>query len=130
MDTRPGRIVWTDLTVPNAPQCRDFYAEVLGWKPEEVSMGEYADFNMTVGEGEPVAGICHARGVNADIPPTWMIYVAVTHLEDALAAVERLGGARLGGIREMGAWRMAVIEDPAGAVLTIGEFVGENAAGG
>lgn len=125
MDARPGRIIWTDLTVPNAPQCRDFYAEVVGWRAEEVSMGEYADFNMADGDGEPVAGICHARGINADVPPTWMMYVSVEDLDESLAAVRRMRGSQLGPIREMGPWRTAIIMDPAGAMLTIGEFQGK-----
>jgi len=26
---------------------------------------------------DPVAGICHARGANANLPAQWLIYVAV-----------------------------------------------------
>jgi hypothetical protein len=39
-------------------------------------MGEYSDFNMTMPDGgELAAGICHARGGNADLPSQWLIYI-------------------------------------------------------
>ena len=43
-----GRIGWIDISVDDARGLRDFYAKVVGWKPEDVSMGEYDDFNMTL----------------------------------------------------------------------------------
>jgi hypothetical protein len=34
-------------------------------------MGTHNDFNMLrPGSGKPVAGICHARGPNANLPPS------------------------------------------------------------
>ena len=73
---KPGTIAWTDLTVPDAESLRDFYAKVVGWRFEPVPMGEYHDFNMIPPNGDgPAAGICHARGANADLPPVWMIYI-------------------------------------------------------
>jgi predicted enzyme related to lactoylglutathione lyase len=32
-------VAWQDLTVPNAEAIRDFYAVVVGWRPEPVDMG-------------------------------------------------------------------------------------------
>ena len=58
---KPGTITWQDLTVGDAEALRDFYAAVVGWTPEPVKMGDYADFTMKA-DTEPVAGICHARG--------------------------------------------------------------------
>ena len=65
-----GLIVWTDLTVEDASSLREFYAAVTGWKPEPVAMDKYDDYNMTnPTTGDPVAGICHARGSNAGLNP-------------------------------------------------------------
>lgn len=64
-----GAITWADLTMPNAEAGKDFYRQVVGWKFEPVAMGEYNDFNMNApGSGKTMAGICHARGVNAGLP--------------------------------------------------------------
>ena len=54
--------MWTDLTVPNAEEVRDFYQSVIGWTSSSVAMGEYDDFCVQEPEGNTtVAGICHAR---------------------------------------------------------------------
>lgn len=112
-----GTIAWQDLTVADAPAIRDFYAKVAGWKPQPVSMGEYDDFNMTKpASGEPAAGICHARGVNANIPPQWLIYISVADLDQSISHCQELGGKVIDGPRKMGEQRFCVIKDPAGAV--------------
>lgn len=122
--TTPGAIAWLDLTVPDADAVRDFYRAVVGWSAEEVSMGEYADYSMLDAGGTPVAGVCHARGANAGLPPAWLAYAVVADLDAALAAVEERGGRVVNGPRRMGSDRMAVIEDPAGAVLALYEAGG------
>jgi len=116
-----GTVSWTDLTVADAEGIRDFYAEVVGWISDPVDMGEYSDFNMIVpGTQEAAAGICHARGVNADLPPAWMIYLVVDDLNASLTAVEEKGGEILLGPKQMGPGSAyAIIQDPAGAVAAL-----------
>src|SRR5262245_4766167 len=87
-----GSLAWFDLTTTQAGTLRDFYRDVVGWQPEPVDMGGYADFTMCAPTGEPVAGICHARGANADLPPQWLVYIHVSNLRTSLATCERLGG--------------------------------------
>ncbi|MDQ3696731.1 MAG: VOC family protein [Gemmatimonadota bacterium] len=113
-----GAIIWTDLTVPDSTALRDFYAAVAGWKPEDVSMGDYSDYSMTEpATGRPVAGVCHARGGNADFPAQWLIYIPVADLDGSLAECLALGGAVVAGPKAMAPnSRYAVIRDPAGAV--------------
>ena len=116
-DTRPGRIGWQDLTVENAEQVRDFYSAVVGWKTEPLSMGDYDDYVMlSPDEQAGIAGVCHARGVNARIPPQWMIYINVEDLDASVARVTELGGKIVDGPRALGEGRFCVIRDPAGAV--------------
>jgi predicted enzyme related to lactoylglutathione lyase len=118
VDSKPGRIVWTDLTVPDAERLRDFYAAVVGWRPEPVDMGGYSDFNMMPpGCEEPVAGVCFSRKTNASMPPYWLIYVAVANLDESVDHCRRLGGAVVDGPRGMGEQRFCVVQDPAGAYM-------------
>src|SRR5689334_21917788 len=118
-----GKIGWMDLTVADAPAIRDFYQSVTGWTPSPVEMGGYQDFCMVPpGETAPVAGICHARGPNTDIPPVWLVYITVDNLEESLQRCESLGGKRRSQIRGGGSMgRYCVIEDPAGAVAALFE---------
>jgi hypothetical protein len=115
-----GAIAWIDLTIPNADEVRDFYTAVAGWQPHPVEMEGYHDYSMAPpGSDAPVAGVCHAKGPNADFPPHWLIYIAVDDLDKSIAECERLGGKVIIGPKEMGGDRYSVIEDPAGAVAAL-----------
>lgn len=116
----PGRVAWRDLTVSDAEAVRDFYAEVVGWEWEPHPMGAYDDYVMKArGGGEPVAGICHAAGDNARLPPQWLLYVTVADVEAAARRCRELGGHVVDGPRDMGGGRFACIRDPAGACLAL-----------
>ena len=120
MGNENGTIGWIDITVDDAEGLRDFYANVAGWKPENVDMGEYADFSMmTPDSGTPAAGICHARGGNADQPRQWLIYINVPDAVASAEACSANGGKVLVGPKSMGGAMFAVIEDPAGAVAAL-----------
>jgi hypothetical protein len=116
----PGDVVWIDLTVPDAERLRDFYQKVMGWKPTEVVMGGYADYIMThPASGAAVVGICHATGINADLPPQWLVYIRVADLEAGMAACEANGGTVIVKPKPLGSGRYCVLRDPAGAVLAL-----------
>lgn len=107
--------------MPNADEVRDFYSAVVGWTPTPVEMGGYNDYCMNQPDsGKTVAGICHARGVNADIPPQWLMYVTVANLEASLTEVRARGGAVVRqpkGGASSGCY--AIIQDPAGALVML-----------
>ena len=117
----PGTIIWTDLTVENADKLRDFYSDVAGWEASPVTMGDYQDFNMNSrSTGKPVAGICNARGPNAELPPQWLIYITVEDVAASASKCEALGGKVIVGPKGMGTYgRYCVIQDPAGAVAAL-----------
>ena len=124
-----GSIGWVDLTVADAGPTRAFYEAVVGWTALPLDMGGYADFVMQQpADGAAVAGVCHARGANAAIPPHWIVYFTVADLDASLAAVRAHGGRVVAGPRSAGkGTRFCIIEDPAGAVAAI---VGPDAAAG
>lgn len=115
-----GEMAWIDLTVKDAPKVRDFYQNVVGWKPEAVSMGDYDDFAMNSPEtGEAVTGVCHAQGENADLPPVWMPYFLVADLDKSVEQVTSQGGELVTKIKAMGQHRYVIIKDPAGAYCAL-----------
>lgn len=121
-DLEPGTIGWHDLTVDDASGVRDFYASVVGWRPEPVDMGGYEDFNMRLpNRQEAVAGVCHARGTNEGLPAQWLLYVVVEALDESLERCRELGGEVVAGPRGLGGSRYAVIRDPAGAACALYE---------
>ena len=115
-ESKPGQILWHDLTVDNAEIISDFYQGVLGWGKEGLSMGEYDDYLIKSSKnGDVVAGVCHARGGNEGIPPQWLMYVKVVNLDESIAKCIELGGKVLGEKRKMGEGFYSLIQDPAGA---------------
>lgn len=119
--SKVGTIGWFDLTVPDAMKVRDFYQSVVGWEASPVDMGGYSDFCMRPpGSDGAVAGICHARGNNAGIPPQWLMYIIVENVDAAARRCSESGGEVVNGPREIAGYgRMCVIRDPAGAVAAL-----------
>ena len=117
----PGTIGWIDLAAENAGQIRDFYESVVGWKSEAVPVEDHQDFVITpAGSSDPVAGICHRKGPNADVPGGWMIYIHVDDLAASLETCMSLGGEKVGEIREMAGYGTScVIKDPSGAMCVL-----------
>ena len=121
---RVGLISWLDLTVSDALATRDFYRQVVDWSVQDVEMEDgserYADYKMFGDDGNPAAGVCHARGVNLGLPPMWMIYLPVGDLAESVRRVREEGGkiikATRGNDEE---YACAVVQDLVGACLAL-----------
>ncbi|MFT5525423.1 MAG: putative enzyme related to lactoylglutathione lyase [Pirellulaceae bacterium] len=118
-ESNSGKIGWVDFAVQNAGEVRDFYSAVVGWESQPATMGDYEDYCMHLpGDEAPVTGICHAKGVNANLPPQWMIYVTVGDLASSLLLVIDKGGKVLEQ-RGEGQGALAIIQDPGGAIAAL-----------
>jgi uncharacterized protein len=119
-----GSIISADLTVSNADAVRDFYKQVVGWESEAMSMsdesGEYSDYVMKDQAGNWVGGVCHARGVNQDIPSQWLVHVNVADIQASADRAIALGGKILKkSVGDDGTLYYIIIQDPAGAMLSL-----------
>jgi predicted enzyme related to lactoylglutathione lyase len=116
-----GSVGWFDVTATNAEELRHFYQAVVGRTASVVDMGAYSDFTMGLpSTGQPVTGICHARGTNAGLPVQWLLYITVADVEASAARCADLGGKVLAGPRTWGDYGcMCVLQDPAGAVTSL-----------
>jgi len=95
------------MTVGDAPGVRDFYKAVVGWETDEIDMGGYSDYVMKMpASGDGVAGVCHSRGSNADLPAGWLIYIVVADVEASVTACIENGGK-------------IVVEDPGGSIAAL-----------
>lgn len=104
-----------DVSVPDAESLKEFYAELLGLRLEPTDMGGYNDWSLVDDQG-PVGGVCHAKGVNAKVPPMWLPYFSVPNLADAIALATGRGATLLDDRSEAG---FAIIQDPAGACFAL-----------
>lgn len=120
-----GQFFWSDLTVPNANNLKDFYKEVTGWQVQEIAMDDqgdsYVDYAMMIDNETPAGGICHQRGVNKKIPPQWVMYINVENVEESLKKALSLGGKLIQESKKKdGTYNYVIVEDPEGAVFGLG----------
>ena len=67
-----------------------------------------------------MAGICHAHGMNAGLPPVWMIYLPVGDLTESLRRAKEEGGEVVKMMKgEDGKTLYAAVRDPVGASLAL-----------
>ena len=115
-----GKVGWIDMSVDNATEVSDFYRAVVGWDVEDADMGDYSDFTMKMpATGEPVSGVCHARGSNADLPSGWLIYIIVADVEASAKACTENGGSVVVEPHGLSGGRFCVVKDPGGSVAAL-----------
>jgi predicted enzyme related to lactoylglutathione lyase len=120
MSDNIGKIGWIDMTVDDADGLRDFYKTVVGWNVEDTSMGEYSDYTMmSPDDNAAIAGICHARGTNAELPGGWLIYITVADVAASAAACIASGGQLVVEPRGLAGGQFCVIKDPSGATAAL-----------
>lgn len=120
----PGTLSWADLATTDPDGAKRFYGELFGWSYDDQDAGGGNVYTMCrLGEDSVAAMNAQMEDERAQgIPPHWNNYVTV---EDADASASRAG--ELGGtvlvppFDVMTVGRMAVIADPAGAVLCLWE---------
>jgi predicted enzyme related to lactoylglutathione lyase len=135
-----GTPSWVDLATPDPGAARSFYAALFGWDyDDEPTDQPGVDYTMARMGGKAVAGmmVLSEEMAASGLPPVWSSYVTVDDLEAAVPRVGPAGGAVLQPPMEvMDAGRMAVVADPAGAVICLwaakehigAEVVGEHGA--
>lgn len=118
----PGTFCWVELGTSDAASAGTFYSQLLGWNCDAVEMGEMGTYTLLkLGTGN-IAGLYALTDEQKQqgVPPHWLSYVLV---EDADASANR--ATELGGRVVMGPFdvpnvgRMAMIEDPSGALFAL-----------
>lgn len=115
-----GEFVWTEIASNDADQAQSFYESVFGWTFKHGQAGgmDYREFHT--GEDRPAGGLYQIDpqwfGDNVP-PPHFMIYVAVDDVDQNADLAEQLGGTVLKKLDVPNVGRMAIIQDPTGAMI-------------
>ena len=123
-----GAFSWSELTTTDPAAAAAFYGSLFGWSVKEMGaeMGNYRVVGVGVGVGvgeQGVAGIMGMPPGAPPMPPNWGCYVTVTDLDAVLAKCVELGGKTLVPAMEVPTvGRMAVIQDPQGATLSLMQY--------
>ena len=118
----PGTFCWSELAVANGKNARKFYGDLFGWTVRESAADQPFQYGMLQRDGREVGGIYEITGdMKAQgVPPHWMAYVAVRSADEIAAKVPQLGGkVMMGPADVMTAGRMAVLQDPTGAIFSV-----------
>lgn len=114
---------WIDLATPDPEAASAFYGSLFGWDfSEEPTDRPGVPYTMARKDGRSAAGIMllSEEMAAAGMPPVWTTYVTVDDVEAAVARVEPAGGRVLQPPMDVSdSGRMAVLADPAGAVISL-----------
>jgi hypothetical protein len=108
--TRPHPLVHLELHTGDLPRARAFYAELCGWRPQQIETGSGSYLALELG-GPCGGGIveCGARRA------VWLPYVQVAGIDEVTDRARRLGASVLLEPREGPAgWRSVVATPQAG----------------
>lgn len=118
----PGTFCWFELATTDQPAAKAFYANLFGWTPVDNPMGPGAVYTTFKLEGLDAAAAYNMQKEQRDagILPNWMVYIAVDNADAKAKLAAELGGkVHIQPFDVMEHGRMAVVEDPTGAVFSI-----------
>jgi len=114
----PGTFSWVDLQTSDPEAAKVFYSGLFGWDYDDVPVGDGAVYSMAQLQGHSVAALGGRQ--DESIPPHWNCYVTVADVDASAARAAELGATLLAEPFDVfDAGRMAVFQDPQGAVLSI-----------
>lgn len=114
----PGTFSWADLATNDLDGAKAFYSALFGWEFEDMPAGEGMIYSMARKDGLYVA----AAAQDTRFPPHWNNYVTVASVDDAAASATEAGGTlAMPPFDVLTAGRMAVVQDPTGAMLCVWE---------
>jgi predicted enzyme related to lactoylglutathione lyase len=124
-----GAFSWAELMTSDPAAALAFYGRLFGWSAKDMAMpnGTYTTFQVS---DTSVGGMMKIPAAAAGMPPAWGVYVTVRNVDETVEQVESLGGKVVMPPRDVpGVGRMAVIQDPQGASLSVITYTNNNASG-
>jgi len=121
-ESAPGTFCWVELGTTDGEAAKKFYTELFGWGFMDIPMGPGGVYTMLTQDGKEVGALytMPSEMTSQGIPPNWLSYVLVESADESAAAAKSLGGTLFKepfDVMDVG--RMAVIQDPTGAVFAI-----------
>lgn len=118
----PGAISWMELMTTDPQAAKAFYSNVLGWEIQDGSINAEDSYDLFKPRGAqgPVGGIMKMPAECKSPMPVWGMYVTVEDVDATARQARQQGGTILKEPTDMpGVGRMAVLQDPQGAVFSV-----------
>ena len=118
----PGTFCWPELATTDQKSGVAFYRALFGWGINEQPIGEGETYSMFLLRGKEVGAAYTMRPEErqSGAPPHWNLYVSVANVDESVKRAQGLGATVLApafDVMEHG--RMAVLQDPTGAVFCV-----------
>ncbi len=120
----PGTFCWADLATTDAGAAKSFYTQVFGWTAHDMPAGPAGVYTMLSKNGKNVCALylMSEEMREQQVPAHWLCYATIENADAAVAKVKELGGTvHQEPFDVMDAGRMAVVQDPTGAIFAFWE---------
>ena len=114
----PGKMVWADLLTTDVAAASRFYTAVFGW---DMVPSEDPGYMTAAIDGRPVAAIAsYEEDTPEDAEAFWLPSFSVRDVDAAMQRATGAGGTSLEQAGNLpGRGRLAVLQDPQGAVVSL-----------
>jgi hypothetical protein len=123
IDQHPaGNFVWFELSTSDPAAAKQFYSSLLGWDAQDFPMGPGMVYTMFQLNGRDAAGAYAMKPEDRQlgIPPNWLLYISVDNADATVASSLEHGGSAMSPAFDIpNVGRMAVLQDPVGAIVAI-----------
>jgi len=128
----PGTFCWPELATTNQEGAKKFYSSLFGWTSQDTPIGEGETYTIFQLKGQPAAAVFTMMKdmQKQGVPPHWAAYISVNDADETAKKAETLGGkVIMQPFDVMQHGRMAVIQDPTGAVFSLWQAKEHNGVG-
>jgi uncharacterized protein len=118
----PGDFCWVELATTDQTAAINFYSKIFGWSANNMPMGPNDVYTIFQLEGRDAAAgyTLRPEQLARGVPPHWSLYIAVENVDASATRAAELGGNIIAPPFDVfDAGRMAVIQDPTGAVFNL-----------
>ena len=117
---KAGSFCWMELGTTDQNAAKKFYGDLFGWTVNDAPIGPgqfYSMFQLN-GKDAAAAYTLEKEKLAQGIPPHWMLYIATDNADATAKRAAELGAnVLMQPFDVMDVGRMAVIQDPTGAVF-------------
>lgn len=118
----PKSFFWYELMTTDMDAAKDFYADVVGWRPEAWGGSGTPPYTVMYAGERGVGGIMTIpdEAKQTGMPPAWLGYIHADDVDAQTEAVKKAGGTVHRAPDDIpGVGRFSVVADPQGAVFML-----------
>jgi uncharacterized protein len=114
-----GALSWNELASPDLDASAGFYGELFGWDAQPLEDMPFP-YRVIQNAGSGNGGM---RAAQENEPTYWLVYFGTDDIDASVAKATELGGTTLMGPMDIGMGKIAISQDPQGAVFAL--FAGD-----